>query len=70
MPARISSVGDSGARYSPVLYSGVGRARVSSFPLGVNGMASSATTAAGTMYTGSRWASAVRTSAGSAVPVM
>ena len=38
-----------GARYSPAVYSGAGRARVSSLPLTVNGSASSTTTAAGIM---------------------
>ncbi|VBA45490.1 hypothetical protein LAUMK13_05484 [Mycobacterium innocens] len=50
-------------------YSGTGRARVSSLPLAVSGSASSTTTAAGTMYAGSRSASALRTVPGSAVPV-
>ncbi|CAG7272562.1 hypothetical protein PICSAR26_04533 [Mycobacterium avium subsp. paratuberculosis] len=49
MPAMISSVGVDGARYAPPAYSGAGRARASSFPLGVNGSASIASTAAGTM---------------------
>src|ERR1700758_5161236 len=70
MPARISSVRLVGARYrSTSWYSGAGRARVSSLPLTVNGSASITTTAAGIMYSGSRWASAARTPAGSAVPV-
>ena len=38
-----------GARYPAPVYSGAGSARVSSFPLTVNGSTSSATTAAGTM---------------------
>ena len=42
---------------------------MSSLPLTVNGNASMTTTAAGTMYAGNRSASAVRTAAGSAVPV-
>ncbi|WP_408632419.1 hypothetical protein [Mycobacterium noviomagense] len=70
MPASISSTALVGARYRPARYSGAGRARVSSLPLGVNGHASSTTTAAGTMCAGSRSASAARSSAGSAAPVM
>ena len=59
MPARISSVSVAGARYRPVSwYSGAGSARVSSLPFTVNGSASITTTAAGTMYAGSRVASA------------
>ena len=70
MPARISSTAPAGARYrSTSRYSGAGRARVSSLPLGVSGNAASTTTAAGTIYIGSRSASAARTPAGSAVPV-
>ena len=50
MPARISSMRVAGARYrSASWYSGAGRARVSSLPLTVNGIASNTTTAAGTM---------------------
>ncbi|CAM4408129.1 hypothetical protein MYSE111917_26845 [Mycobacterium senriense] len=69
MPARISSVGVSGARYAPTVYSGAGNARVSSLPLTVNGSASNTTTAAGTIYSGNRSASWRRSSAGSAVPM-
>ena len=42
---------------------------MSSLPLTVNGSAVNATTAAGTMYAGSRSASTARAAAGSAVPV-
>src|SRR5246127_691149 len=69
MPARISSTAVAGARYSPGVYSGAGRARVSSLPLGVSGSASRTTTAAGTIYGGNRSASHARAVAGSAVPV-
>ncbi|CAM3224499.1 hypothetical protein MYSI104531_24575 [Mycobacterium simiae] len=70
-PARISSMASAGARYrSASWYSGSGRARASSLPLTVIGMASIATTAAGTMYGGSRSASTARAWPGSAVPVM
>ena len=41
------------ARHPPT-YSGAGSARRSSFPFAVNGSSSSSTTAAGTMYSGSR----------------
>ncbi|SON64016.1 hypothetical protein MSIMFI_05548 [Mycobacterium simulans] len=59
-----------GARYESVSpYWGAGRAWVSSLSLTVNGRASRATTAAGTMYCGNLLASAGRMSAGLAVPV-
>ena len=52
-----------GARYTiAILVSGAGRARVSSLPLTVNGSASSTTTAAGTMNSGSRSATKPRSS--------
>ena len=50
MPAMISSTALPGARYrSTLLYSGAGRARLSSLPLGVNGNVSTTTTAVGIM---------------------
>ncbi|CAM3416475.1 hypothetical protein MYIN104542_29525 [Mycobacterium intermedium] len=69
MPASSSSTALAGARYSPPVYSGAGRARVSSLPLTVSGTASIATIADGTRWAGSRSARAVRSVVGSAVPV-
>src|SRR6201993_1738155 len=69
MPATISSTTVAGARYPPAVYSGAGSARVSSLPLDVSGSSANTTTAAGTIWAGSRWASALRTPTGSAVPV-
>ena len=50
---------------APAAKSGAGSAARSSFPFGVSGSSSSTTTAAGTMYSGSRDAANSRTAAGS-----
>ncbi|OBH33405.1 hypothetical protein A9X03_05000 [Mycobacterium sp. E1715] len=69
-PASTSSTAVTGARNRLAsLYSGAGRARVSSLPLTVSGNAAITTTADGTMKPGSRPASAARASAASIVPV-
>ena len=64
LPARVAGPRPA----APRAVSGAGSARRSSFPFGVSGSASSTTTAAGTMYSGSRAAANARTAQPAAGP--